>query len=154
MSTVIIGIGNEYRRDDAAGIVAVRRLRLLEAPGVRMEDSDGEPTSLIDLWSDSDLAIVIDAVAANGEPGRVYRMGLHHPAADRRGTPSSHRVSLGDAVALARALDRLPPRLLLYGIEVAEAGPGLGLSAPVARSVAAVSAEIADLVGLRPSVAR
>lgn len=154
MKTVIIGIGNEYRHDDAAGTVALDRLRALDPPGVTFADSDGEPTSLIDLWSGADLAVIIDGVAADGEPGRVYRLGLHHPATDRRGGASSHRVPLGDAVALARALGRLPRRLLLFGIQVGDISPGLGLTEPVARAIDTVVAEIADLVDLQRSAAR
>lgn len=154
MKTVIIGIGNEYRHDDAAGIIAVHRLRALDPPGVEFADSDGEPTSLIDLWSGADLAVVVDGVSADGEAGRVYRIGLHHPAAERRGTASSHQVSLGDAVALARALGRMPHRLLLYGIQVADVSPGLGLSAPVEKAIAAVVAEIADLLEPKRSAAQ
>lgn len=154
MRIVIIGIGNEYRHDDAAGIAAVQRLRDLDLPGVEFAVSDGEPTSLMELWTDADLAVIVDGVAAHDEPGRVYRIGLHHPVAERRGTPSSHRVSLGDAVALARALGRMPRRLLLYGIQVAHVSPGLGLTAAVDQAIGTVVAEIAGLPELRPTAAR
>src|SRR4051794_5163482 len=75
MKTVVIGVGNEYRHDDAAGLAAVEQLRRLDPPGVEFADSDGEPTSLIELWSGADLAVVVDGVAPSGEPGRIYRLG-------------------------------------------------------------------------------
>lgn len=151
MKIVIIGIGNEYRRDDAAGIRALHRLRALDPPGVVFADSDGEATSLIELWSGADLAIVIDGVAAGGEPGRLYRFGLHHPAVAVRSGAGSHQVSLGSVVALARALGRMPRQLLVFGIQVGDVSPGLGLTAAVERGVAAVVDEIAELLEPRPS---
>lgn len=154
MKTVVIGVGNEYRHDDGAGFAAVARLRALEPPGVVLAESDGEPTSLLDLWFGADLAIVIDGVRADGPPGRIFRLGLHHPSAVRPGAANTHGGSLGDAVALARALDRMPRRLLLFGIQVADVSPGLGLSAPVARAVDAVVDEIVALLDHHPSGAR
>jgi hydrogenase maturation protease len=59
---------------------------------------------------------------------------------------SSHGVSLGEAVDLARALDRMPERLLLLAVEAEDVGFGLGLSQPVADAVVSVADEIADLV--------
>ncbi|NUT34341.1 MAG: hydrogenase maturation protease [Hamadaea sp.] len=155
MTTVIIGVGNEYRHDDAAGILAAQQLRALAPAQVTVAESDGEPTGLLDLWDGADLAVVIDAVDSHGEPGRIYRLGLHHPAVASGAATSSHGVPLGDAVALARALDRMPARLLLYGVQISDVSAGAGLSAPVADAVRRVVAEIADLLGFhRPGDAK
>jgi len=154
MRTVVIGIGNEYRHDDAAGIAVVQRLRALAPPGVELADTDGEATALIELWSGADLAIVVDAVAGTAEPGHVYRLGLPQRAAASHGPSASHQASLGDAVALARALDRMPHRLVLFGIQVAHTGPGLGLSVAVGHAVGAVTAEITGILRRLPSAAR
>jgi hydrogenase maturation protease len=56
-------------------------------------------------------------------------------------------VHLGDVVELARALDRLPERLLIFAVEVTDTGYGLGLSAAVAGATANVANEIARLLG-------
>ena len=61
--------------------------------------------------------------------------------------PRQHGIALGDAVALARALDQLPQRLLLYAVEVVNTDFGIGLSAEVAPVVRIVADEIADLLG-------
>lgn len=154
MKIVIIGVGNEYRHDDGAGLAAVQRLQALAPAGVTFAESDGEPTALLDAWDGADLAVVVDGVDGHSAPGRVYRLGLHHPAATARTAASSHGVPLGDAVALARALGRMPRRLLLYGVQVGDVSPGLGLSTPVAAAVDQVVAEIADLLESQRSEAR
>ena len=44
----VIGVSNEFRRDDGAGLAAVARLRDRASPGVALVLTDGEPTRLIE----------------------------------------------------------------------------------------------------------
>ena len=55
----VIGIGDRLRRDDGAGPEVARRLRLAHPPGVAILEQEGEPTSLIEAWSDADEALVV-----------------------------------------------------------------------------------------------
>jgi len=148
---VVIGVGNPYRRDDGVGPAVVRMLRRRALHGVVLEESDGEPTRLLDLWGDASLAMVVDAVSARSpRPGRVHRRSLRHPSLRGVGTASSHGIDLGDAVALGEALDRLPATLLLYAVEAADTSFGEGLSPAVAAAARALADEIAtDLLHRR-----
>ena len=107
---VVIGVGNEFRRDDGAGPAVVGRLRDLVPPGVRLVITDGEPTRLIEAWTGAALAVVVDAVRAQPpQPGTgpSFRGGpAGHRQRDR--TASSHGLGLDDAISLAVALDRMP----------------------------------------------
>ncbi len=49
---VVIGIGNEFRRDDGAGPAVIGQLRGRAPAGVRLVITDGEPTRLIDAWTE------------------------------------------------------------------------------------------------------
>jgi hydrogenase maturation protease len=135
-TVLVIGLGNRYRSDDAAGLEAVRLIRDRAPAGIGVMELEGEPTSLLDAWGDAEAVYVVDAVASGGDPGAVYRFEARSeppPAQFRhRGT---HAFSVGDVVELARALDRLPRRLIAYGIEGGEFGAGLGLSPEVERAV-------------------
>lgn len=133
--TIVIGVGNRYRHDDAAGLEAAARIREAAPPGVEVFVHDGEPASLIELWRGADRVFVIDAVPPNGNPGAIHhvRVGAE-PVCDRPRRDSSHAIGLGDAVELARALERLPRRLVLVGIEGEEFSAGEGLSPAVAPS--------------------
>ena len=71
--TVVIGVGNEFRRDDGAGPEVIARLRALQPgdaslSGVTLALSDGEPGRLIDLWAGARLAVVVDAVRDTAVP--------------------------------------------------------------------------------------
>jgi hydrogenase maturation protease len=144
---IVIGVGNEYRRDDGLGPAVVALLREKDLPGVTYAECDGEPIGLIELWQDAELAVVVDAVRApQAQPGRVHRLSASHPSATGTSSASSHGVDLGDAMALARALDRVPRRLWLYAVEVTDTGFGVGLSAPVAEAARQVADELAALL--------
>jgi hydrogenase maturation protease len=104
---------------------------------VEVVERDGEPAGLLDAWEAADLAVVVDAVSAPGlSPGQFLRAEVTGPDAP---TPSravsSHGIGPGDAVELARALGRLPRRLVLYGIQGKSFSPGLALSPEVEVSV-------------------
>jgi len=89
----------------------------------------------MELWDGADLAILVDAILVDAvrtgpaRPGRIHRLSV--PAAGC-GAASTHGPGLGEAVELARVLDRLPARLVLYAVEVTDVGHGRGLSLPVA----------------------
>jgi hydrogenase maturation protease len=146
---VVIGVGNEYRRDDGAGLAVVTSLRDRVPPGVELVLTDGEPTRLIEAWTGASLAVVVDAVRANPpRPGRVHRFELDRPLAGATRTASSHGFGLDDAIQLALALDRMPGRLIVHAIEAADLTQGTGLTSQVATAVSEVaSAVLADLRG-------
>jgi hydrogenase maturation protease len=147
MSAVVVGVGNPYRRDDGVGPAVIERLRDRVPADVRLEESEGEPSHLLELWTDADLAVVVDAVrTGEGRPGRIHRRRVERAESAGR-SASSHGADLGDAVALASALDRLPGTLVLYGIEVVDTSYGPGLTPPVEAAADEVAGAI--LAGLK-----
>jgi hydrogenase maturation protease len=148
---VVIGVGNEYRRDDGAGLAVVISLRDRVPPGVDLVLTDGEPTRLIEAWTGAEVAVVVDAVRADPpRPGRVHRFELDRALTGATRTASSHGFGLDDAIQLALALDRMPSRLVVHAIEAADLGQGTGLTPPVAAAVDEVaSAVLSDLHGSR-----
>ena len=146
----VIGVGNPYRRDDGAGPAVIEALRRRSLPNVELSECDGEPTRLLDLWTGAELAIVVDAVRLEpSRPGNIHRRSLRHPSFGRAGSTASHAVDLGDAVALAAALDLLPTRMSLYLVEAGDTSAGVGLTPPVDAAVAELVSEIAGEVAWR-----
>ena len=145
---VVIGVGNEFRRDDGAGPAVVGRLRDLAPSGVELVITDGEPTRLIEAWTGAALAIVVDAVRAEPpQPGTMHRFVVDRPGTGPERTASSHGLGLDDAVSLAIALDRMPGRLIVHAIEAADLTQGTGLTPAVAAAVGMAARAILDEIG-------
>lgn len=130
---VVIGVGNEFRRDDGVGPHVVARLRDRVPPGVELVVSDGEPADLLEAWDGARLAVVVDAVrAVPPVPGRLHRVVLNTTEEVPATAVSSHGLGVEAAAALAAALDRLPVRLVVHAVEVADTTLGVGLTPEVA----------------------
>jgi hydrogenase maturation protease len=116
----VIGVGNRWRSDDAAGLEVVARLRLVLPEAVELLEREGEPTSLIDAWRGADAVWVVDAVSSGAQPGTLHRLDAaeHELPADLFRT-STHHFGLAEAVEIARAVGALPSRLVVFGIEAA-----------------------------------
>jgi hydrogenase maturation protease len=144
----VVGIGNAWRRDDAAGLFAARYLRGTVPAGVEVLEREGEPSALIDTFEGAEAVWLIDAVSSGAAaPGTLHRLdaGASALPAEMFST-STHHLGLADAVELARALDRLPERLVVFGIEGADFGTGDELTPEVeagaARAADAVREEV------------
>jgi hydrogenase maturation protease len=144
---VLIGVGNEFRRDDGAGPLLVTALRDRVPAGVHTVLSDGDPAELIEAWVGSWLAVVVDAVRAEpGLPGRLHRLVLDHRHLMPGQPVSSHGLGVGEAVGLARALGRLPGRLIVHAVEAGDVSPGTGLTVAVSAALPQLAAAVlADL---------
>ena len=130
--TLVIGLGNEYRRDDAVGLVVARRLKEAAPASVLVREETGEGASLLESWQDADTVILIDAVQSGAAPGTVHRLDARaQPIAKEFFRFSTHAFGLAEAVELGRALGRLPPRLTVYGVEGKSFEAGVGLSPEV-----------------------
>jgi len=149
---VVIGIGNEFRRDDGAGPTVVARLRGQLPDDVCLLVSDGEPARLIEAWAGAPVAVIVDAVRAEpAVPGRVHRLVLHRAGAATAPPTSSHGLGLDCAIGLAQALDRMPGMLILHAVEAADVGQGTGLTPAVAAAIDTLAAAVLDDLGsLRP----
>jgi hydrogenase maturation protease len=143
-AAVVIGVGNPYRKDGGVGPAVVQLLRERGQRGATLVECDGEAAALIALWDRQRLAILVDAIRADPpHPGRVHRLVVPRPAAERARAANSHGMDLGDTVELARELDRLPGRMVVLGVEAADVSFGVGLSPAVAAAAFRVADEIA-----------
>lgn len=145
----VIGIGNPYRHDDAAGLVVLASLsqRFAAEQRIRLVELDGEPVRLIQSWEGSDTVLIIDAVRSLHPPGTIHHIradGISGAAADGIALGGGHLLGLGEAIDLARALRLLPRDLDVVGIEGADFELGQGLSAPVASACDLATAQLVD----------
>jgi hydrogenase maturation protease len=147
----IVGCGNLDAGDDAAGLVAVDRVRSLVPSDVEVVTA---PTALhvLDLLEGADNVLLVDAMrtsAGGRDPGEVVRAASGpdgFPMA-LRSSLSSHGLGLAEAVGLAAALGPVP-NVVFLGVEVGDVRAGHGLSPAVEAALPAlVEAIVHEAVG-------
>ena len=136
MARVVVGLGNDDRGDDAAGLEVARRVRKAEGRPT------SDPLDLIDLLEEWEEVIVVDAMLSGDVPGTISRFNFDDESLTAHSFVSSHFLGPVEALELARSLKRWPPRLVVYGIEAENVEVGRGLSAPVRGAVEALVEEI------------
>lgn len=153
----IIGVGNEWRGDDAVGLLVVRRLKAGRLPEVSIAECRGTVTVVREAWRDAAGVIVVDAVVSGGPPGTIYRFNAHGggvPVQLSR-SPSSHGWGVAEALALGQLFQELPPYLIIYGIEGQNFGPGQEVSQEVAAAIPeaarSIRREIQTWLGREPA---
>ncbi len=150
----VTALGHSCRGDDAVGILVAEALRGLLPQDVPVLFDSGDALSLLDLWSDCDVLVCVDACASMGNPGQVHRLDLStDPLPPQGGGTSSHGFGLAEAIALARTLQLTPRKIIVYAIEGRCFDPGVKPTAEVAAAVAPLARGIArEVARLRQAI--
>ena len=146
MTALVIGVGNRWRGDDGIGPSTIAALARIDGLDAELLTLDGEPARLVAAWQDRPCVVVVDAIVAGDPPGTVHVITDLDRLPSAVADASSHGGGIAEAVALGRALEQLPDRLLVVGVEPAAVGHGEELSPPVAASVDAVVRLVAAAV--------
>jgi hydrogenase maturation protease len=117
------------------------------AAGVRLVESAGDVTHLLDAWRDASRAVVIDAVVSGDEPGTVHRLDARSGIPSSWRSPSSHLLGLVEALELGAVLDAVPADTVVFGIEAAEIDTGSEMTGPVEAATLRVADEVLELLG-------
>jgi hydrogenase maturation protease len=142
---LVAAIGNPDRGDDGFGPAVARRLRARILHQIEIVEPHGDALALVEAWDAFRFAIVIDAMAPIGEPGRIHRLDLtNNPLPIGLAADSSHAFGIAQTVELARSLGRLPQFLVAYLAEGERFEPGASLSPAVADAVEKVAGLVAN----------
>ena len=135
--TVVIGVGNPLRGDDAAGVSVAERLGPRVPDGVEVVSCNEEPSRLMEAWEGAESVLLVDTVSSGAPPGTLHRFDAGDEAVPARTFRSStHAIGIADTIELARALGRLPHRVRVYGIEAGGFTTGAELTPAVDSAVA------------------
>jgi hydrogenase maturation protease len=144
---IVVGIGNQYRQDDAAGLLVARALKRLVPESVQVLECTGASLELIDAWSSADTVVLVDAVSSGADPGTIFFLEVHdQPVPASLFHYSTHDFNVSDTIELARLLGKLPRQLVVFGIEGVAYGQGTELSEEVAESIDRVVSRILQFV--------
>ncbi|MCB0834957.1 MAG: hydrogenase maturation protease [Bacteroidetes bacterium] len=136
---IVIGIGNALRRDDGFGIHVARHIAEMDLPGVTVIEHSGDGTSLMTIWQDAGLVIVVDASKSDGKPGTMHRFDIDHTTVPFNFMSfSTHAFSLAESIVLSKTLGHALPPMIVYGVDGYDFHDGEGLSRPVKSKVGEV----------------
>lgn len=146
---LVIGIGNRLRGDDGVGPMVVDLVRARHGDTVATVVVEGDLSDLAMRWHPDRDVVVVDAMVGGRQPGTIAVLdGLAAISPRSDGPLSSHGVGLADAIALARAIDRLPRVLTVVAIEGAAFQHGQPLSDAVRAAGPMAVDRITDLLSL------
>ena len=139
----IIGIGNLYRSDDAAGWAVIEGLKDRIVNSIKLLKVRGDAAELLDLFTQYKTVYLVDACQIKAPPGSWQRIDLLiQPIPEENPQTSTHGFGVSQAVALAKTLEQLPAKLILYAICGNDYKIGSALTPSVERSVTRVISEI------------
>ena len=139
-NAIVIGVGNPFRSDDGAGPAIVRLLKGQIPPEIKCLEETGDGAELLDAWKGVDCVILIDAIQSGAPPTTIYRFDARTESLPVWFShASTHTFGVAEAIELARHMDELPPKLIVYGIEGLDFSPGTELSPEVAEALPAIS---------------
>jgi len=132
-AVLVIGLGNPLRGDDGVGPRVVRELDRRGLPeGVTALDVGTGGLDLLRVLEGRKHVVLVDAADVGREPGQFVRFRPDQArlvfAGDRL---SLHHAGLGEVLALADALGRALPEMVIFGVQPAEVAWGEGLSPAV-----------------------
>jgi hydrogenase maturation protease len=106
---IVIGMGNGYRSDDAAGLCVARRIGALGLEGVTVYEDAADAFELAAGESALWTAILADAVCSGAPPGTVFRFDARRGPIPERLFPrySTHGLGVAATIDLIRLVDHL-----------------------------------------------
>ncbi len=141
---MLVGIGSRIRRDDAAGLAVISRLRGAVPPSVGMLDCGTVPENYsLDMKRFQPTHLVFfDAVEMGAEPGSRAMIAEDELIVQ---SFSTHKQSVKVLFMVLR--EGIPGvRIALAGIQPKTTEFGRGISRPVARGISAMSEEVSNAI--------
>lgn len=153
MPVAVIGIGQGFRGDDAAGLDAVRLWQSTHAdtadrPDVTVACLEGSGLDLLEILQDVDAAVLVDAVSSGAPAGSVRIIREAELTGRTNDGPAGHGWGIPEVLRLATALlpDMDSREVRLLGIEAGTLGEGRALSSAVEAALPALSEAIEEQV--------
>lgn len=114
---IIVGIGNLYRGDDAAGWAVIDGLMEKVGSVIKLVKKRGDIFELIDIFGHYKTVYLVDACQSNASIGTWQRIDAQKQSViEENPQTSTHGFSVSQAISLAKNLDQLPNKLIIYAI--------------------------------------
>jgi hydrogenase maturation protease len=147
----VIGVGQSLRGDDAVGLEAVRQWQekfpeTASRSEVRVEANELPGLTLLDMLSDVNAAILVDAIQSSAKPGTLHCLNEDELMSFTFSGKSAHGWGVAETLKLGRQLLLKIPPLQIIGVEAEQMQMGTKLSETVQRAVPKICELIEETV--------
>ena len=143
----VIAVGNDLYGDDGVGNVVIEMLsEIPEMKGIELINGATDALGLIDHFEDAEHVILVDAAQMGETPGTVKIFSKDEVKLKiKMDHLTVHGISLAETLDIAKAIDKLPDKITIIGIEPKNIGISEKLSDVVAESIPDVISHIINL---------
>lgn len=143
----VIAIGNDLYGDDGVGNAVLNVLEQIpEMKDIELIDGATDALGLIDHFSGTDHVIIVDAAQMGENPGTVKVFDKEEVKLKiKMDNLSVHGISLAETFEIAQAVDSLPKKITIIGIEPKNIGISQELSDVVMQSIPEIVSNIINL---------
>ena len=133
---VILGVGNLLLSDEGVGVHIANELMKMELPSnVSVVEGGTDGFRLLNVITEADRLIVIDAVKGDAKPGSVYRFDIDDVKCCPTGFKTSvHQVGILEVIDLSSLIGKRPHTTVI-GIEPKSLEMGMELSQEVKEKI-------------------
>ena len=150
----IIAVGNDLYGDDGIGNAVLDALKQIpEMKEIELIDGATDALGLIDHFEGTEHIIIVDAAQMGEKPGTVKVFSREDVKLKiKMDHLSVHGISLAETFDIAQAVDSLPEKITIIGIEPKNIGISETLSDVVTKSIPEVVSNIMNLTNLKNSL--
>jgi hydrogenase maturation protease len=133
---IILGVGNLLLSDEGVGVHVANELMKMELPHeVSVVEGGTEGFRLLNVITEADQLIIIDAVKGGDTPGSIYRFDINEVRNCPSGFKTSvHQIGILEVIDLSGLIGKTP-RATVIGIEPKSLEMGMELSTEVRSKV-------------------
>ena len=142
VTTLILGYGNQSRRDDGVGWFILEQLAALNLPDVELETSQQLEIEASETISHFDAVIFVDAAIPEA-PEAIQRTVV---APNFQSHAVAHYLTPADVLSLCKTLYGREPKAVLFSIRGRDFNFGTTLTPEVEQAARDVVKQIAELV--------
>jgi hydrogenase maturation protease len=129
---VVLGVGNLLLSDEGVGVHVANKLMAMELPaGVRVVEGGTDGFRLMNVVTEADRLIIVDAVKGGEAPGSIYRFDIKDaPTYPDAYKTSVHQIGILEVVHLSELVGKTPETTII-GVEPKSLDMGMTLSPEV-----------------------
>jgi hydrogenase maturation protease len=129
---VILGVGNLLLSDEGVGVHVANKLMEMDLPaGVEVIEGGTDGFRLMNVVTEADRLIVVDAVKGGSPPGSIYRFDIKDaPSSPDAFKTSVHQIGILEVVHLSELIGQTPETTVI-GVEPGSLEMGMELSPEV-----------------------